>query len=867
MPKRRRADPDSEEDEYRYSPHAIPFVTPSSSRRSSRLAPPSLWMFSPNAGTPGAKFEVVEDVDRALRDEGIVQMTSHKLRMSVEREELRQKLEKEMGKDDGRAKAVEILEQASLNILRGYDGGALRIPLLYAPDAAHPFHHIKFGNNRSWSLDPTSIDPKAYTYDEAAVSNLLNQFVAGPETTSWRDYLSNASADELVVAGAGITALHTVEEHCQDTYTARPFAEVRWGFFSEGIQQVSVGKYSVYKVRMKKPDLENSLVTLEIVISPSQLHNPTHTSQNVYESFTLRDWEEDGGDTEAFENAATEWLFKASELAEEVQHWETGCTPEEFRARIVELRPSPRAPPPGHERRWAVKRSLAEHSIGRALDKATQASGARPHLSHLTPKYREIYDHLCKTFISLSYTDDTVKEVRSYFGGHVIFSAPGAAVTLDEYKQYAREHPEANEVSVDHLLQVCLARDETGLKPSFHEIFNMVVCSRSENMAKHRYSPAFYAVIQGLASLEPNAPKYLTPKTPILEPIKRLTKITQKALAKHPISCIHYERSKQDYDSISDGAKLSETLAKEMGVKYFAEVSPTPVSLGFSGWDDPSLKAALTASAADVDAKVAAIMGRFVMEDEAAEVSEYRLRNAGLTTARPSAYEELEVEVAEVERVVKVGGQFIQSAKKLNVTFLLNESNIPSATVFGDETAIDITRAFKMSSRTIEWRTGEQRPAHELYGLLLATNLKRAVDARGDEAGKIEELVCTSASLVTVPMIVPRQNKGILSPSPSHLSHDNPAYETGFRSKSVGDICYELWECENTFAWDAWSLNAAIWIGKPSEVIPQLVKFAVSWMTGPAVGMGWLRKGAAEWGEQDEERLQAILDWLAGLEV
>lgn len=110
---------------------------------------------------------------------------------------------------------------------------------------------------------------------------------------------------------------------------------------------------------MKKPDLENSLVTLEIVISPSQLHNPTHTSQNVYESFTLRDWEEDGGDTEAFENAATEWLFKASELAEEVQHWETGCTPEEFRARIVELRPSPRAPPPGHERRWAVKRSLA----------------------------------------------------------------------------------------------------------------------------------------------------------------------------------------------------------------------------------------------------------------------------------------------------------------------------------------------------------------------------------------------------------------------------------------------------------------------------------------------------------------------------
>lgn len=130
-----------------------------------------------------------------------------------------------------------------------------------SPDAAHPFHHIKFGNNRSWSLDPTSIDPKgvpgsfpycntpdsssvAYTYDEAAVSNLLNQFVAGPETTSWRDYLSNASADELVVAGAGITALHTVEEHCQDTYTARPFAEVRWGFFSEGIQQVSVGKYS-----------------------------------------------------------------------------------------------------------------------------------------------------------------------------------------------------------------------------------------------------------------------------------------------------------------------------------------------------------------------------------------------------------------------------------------------------------------------------------------------------------------------------------------------------------------------------------------------------------------------------------------------
>lgn len=131
---------------------------------------------------------------------------------------------------------------------------------------------------------------------------------------------------------------------------------------------------------------------------------------------------------------------------------------------------------------------MQEHSIGRALDKATQASGARPHLSHLTPKYREIYDHLCKTFISLSYTDDTVKEVRSYFGGHVIFSAPGAAVTLDEYKQYAREHPgaptlssrtqsielvlmvpfaEANEVSVDHLLQVCLARDETGLKPSF----------------------------------------------------------------------------------------------------------------------------------------------------------------------------------------------------------------------------------------------------------------------------------------------------------------------------------------------------------------------------------------------------------------
>lgn len=124
----------------------------------------------------------------------------------------------------------------------------------------------------------------------------------------------------------------------------------------------------------------------------------------------------------------------------------------------------------------------------------------------------------------------------------------------------------------------------------------MVVCSRSENMAKHRcatsssclsgshaefpvysYSPAFYAVIQGLASLEPNAPKYLTPKTPILEPIKRLTKITQKALAKHPISCIHYERSKQDYDSISDGAKLSETLAKEMGVKYFAEVSRTPL--------------------------------------------------------------------------------------------------------------------------------------------------------------------------------------------------------------------------------------------------------------------------------------------------
>lgn len=154
-------------------------------------------------------------------------------------------------------------------------------------------------------------------------------------------------------------------------------------------------------------------------------------------------------------------------------------------------------------------------------------------------------------------------------------------MTLDEYKQYAREHPEAKEVSVDHLLQVCLAHDETGLKPSFHEIFNMVVCSRSENMAKHRYSPAFYAVIQGLASLEPNAPKYLTAKTPILEPIKRLTKITQKALAKHPISCVHYERSKQDHNSISDGAKLSETLAKEMGVKYFAEVSRTPL---FATW-------------------------------------------------------------------------------------------------------------------------------------------------------------------------------------------------------------------------------------------------------------------------------------------
>lgn len=457
MPKRRCADPNSEEDEYHYPPRATPFVTPSSSRRSSRLAPPSLWTvsvtpepmrkplrgnwggtassnifvvrweFSPNAGTPGAKFEVIEDVDRALRDEGIVQMTSHKLRLSVEREELRQKVEKEMGKDDGRAKAVEILEQASLNILRGYDGGALRIPLLYAPNAAHPFHHIKFGNSLSWQLDPTSIDPKgvpgsfpycntpdfssvAYTYNEAAVLNLLNQFVAGPETTSWRDYLSNASADELVVAGAGITALHAVEEHCQDTYTARPFAEVRWGFFSEKIQQVSFGKYSIYKVRMKKSDLKNSLVTLDIVISPSQLHNPTHTDQNVYESFTLRDWAEDGGDIEAFEDAAAEWLFEASELAEEVQNWETGCTPEEFRARIVKLRPSPRAPPPGHERRWAVKRSLAEHSIARALDKATQASGARPHLSHLTPKYRKIYDHLCKTFISLSSTDDTVKE-------------------------------------------------------------------------------------------------------------------------------------------------------------------------------------------------------------------------------------------------------------------------------------------------------------------------------------------------------------------------------------------------------------------------------------------------------------------------
>lgn len=134
----------------------------------------------------------------------------------------------------------------------------------------------------------------------------------------------------------------------------------------------------------------------------------------------------------------------------------------------------------------------------------------------------------------------------------------------------------------------------------------------------------------------------------------------------------------------------------------------------------------------------------------------------------------------------------VGEALQAGCSILLNQSGIPSLTATGMDSSEDLVRSMTCVTRSINLsscRRGlptSNLSSTTLYALVIAINFRRWQSLSSNL--RTGQLIITSGLASLVPLIVPFQIKGPLSPLPSRINHTVLEYCTGFASDDTSKI-------------------------------------------------------------------------------
>ncbi|GAA6030601.1 hypothetical protein JCM8097_006229 [Rhodosporidiobolus ruineniae] len=690
-----------------------------------------------------------------------------------------------------------------------------------------------------------------------------------------QDHLTSAEGmgQRRAFMGLVLALVDGDEASRQNTYVP-PTGAQRMMRFERELAKISLGETTYYEVSLGIPwtdSNDKTFVNLRCTATASRLNNPGHAIPFFSLTLSLAAWLEEDGDPALYEVAAYDWLQASQEYVLLANSQKGGVDVEDVKRKLTELRPAARLPAGGHGRSYGLGPQLISHNVLRhALSSACSSTlgSQREHLSPIDPRFPPMLKVLVDNHVQVDPLDDGKHIIIDGFTEEVLWRGPieTELFSTTVAKMQGTEFP----VSVDHHWQVTLQMDDhSKLEAVFHSPSNIMATSPRINRTKHRYNTPLLALFMALVYLHHllfGVFGFLTTQMLVFAAIVRIILLITRIYPLWPISCIHAERRLHSPALIVDSQSFVARLNKKLGISFHVELPGLPTSFRFR------LGVATASKEINDEIKKRCDRAGLTYADEGDAYLDEKVNIAsGLTTARPLTYESRPVKPADVAAVKSTGLRLGSDAVKKKIFPRRNVDGLPAMSVDGLEDAEDITRSCDAMSKSIKaasrFRTGEvvEIPPHVIYGLIISENVKRADKARKNKDEEVRELVLTSGSLWTVPFVVPSQNKGPLSPSPSRLSHGSTTYDAGCSNHDPSTITLEDYSDDNTFTVDAWLVNAALGAGfeeAMAEEMKGLRKSAKAWFEGRCgAAMRWMASYGSAWTPTDEAAYKAFWRW------